>query len=262
MGIEDFCALEQADPQSLHKCVLVIDGQEFLKDSIVASILSEKHERSVTMRTLRARGVTLQDLLQPQKNFLQTASHNGDMLCKQSDLAACLFRANDYICLGILEILSFQRSGTKGEITSIGYTELADGGDKAVSVNAQIVDMTASLSDTQPHVVHKWQWNHCYISLGSSSDSSNAMLTQKKFIVRVPGTILFPLIPDVAFSTNPDDPPNWYLKHTVLQDKLESAWASLHPDTEEIITNLSILPEVKNGELPYSDNAGTTISYP
>src|ERR1700733_2822280 len=51
---------ESVEPEVFSK-TLMVDGKEFLKSSVVAS-LSSNHSKKVTIRTLQVRGVALEDL--------------------------------------------------------------------------------------------------------------------------------------------------------------------------------------------------------
>lgn len=41
-----------------------------------------------------------------------------------------------------------------------------------------------------------------------------------------------------------------------LQEALEDAWDALEPDSEEILSNVALLPRLKTPDLPYKNNDG------
>ena len=48
----------------------------------------------------------------------------------------------------------------------------------------------------------------------------------------------------------------WSVPNAQLQDILDSAWIDLSPDTEEIIGNINMLPQILHSNLPYKDRLG------
>jgi hypothetical protein len=94
MDFDDFLpdtaeALEEnVEPEAISK-TLIVDGKEFLKSSIVAS-LSSNRSKKVTMRTLRVRGVALEDLRNSRSDELDPENMEDGDYIKKGDLAATL----------------------------------------------------------------------------------------------------------------------------------------------------------------------------
>jgi hypothetical protein len=48
----------------------------------------------------------------------------------------------------------------------------------------------------------------------------------------------------------------WSITNLELNEILEVAWDALNPDSEEIISNIELLPSVAQSKLPYCDHLG------
>ena len=106
MDIEDFLDADAAPEDEVASGFdkfLVVDNKQYMKSSVVTAMLSSKRARKITVRTLRARGVTLEDLGRPTDNWNSTDLTDSDVI-KSGDLAACLVRSGEIICLAIIEI--------------------------------------------------------------------------------------------------------------------------------------------------------------
>ena len=65
MDIEDFLDADAAPEDEVASGFdkfIVVDNKQYMKSSVVTAMLSFKRARKVTVRTLRARGVRLEDL--------------------------------------------------------------------------------------------------------------------------------------------------------------------------------------------------------
>jgi hypothetical protein len=160
MGIKDFldseAALEEPSSANTFDNFLMVDSKKYMKASVVTAWLSSKRARKLTVRTLRARGVTLEDLRRPSDNWNSADLIEGDIV-KNGDLAACLVRAGESICLAIIEITSFEYADSKRQVTSITIDEMEESGageKSKVTVLAQIVDLEQTNKS-------KWNWTRC-----------------------------------------------------------------------------------------------------
>jgi len=79
---------ESVEPEVFSK-TLIVDGKEFLKSSVVAS-LSSNHSKKVTIQTLRVRGVALEDLHNSRSDELDPEDMEDGNYMKKGDLAATL----------------------------------------------------------------------------------------------------------------------------------------------------------------------------
>jgi hypothetical protein len=109
-----------------------------------------------------------------------------------------------------------------------------------------------------------WITNQLYVqTIPSARDGST---TSKNFIIRVPGTIFHPLGPDIYWDStsgsggNDSDSeiPCWKLQECELEEIMNYAWECLNPDSNEIIPNIELLPEIKHTghDFPYRTSEG------
>ncbi|KAI0066999.1 hypothetical protein BV25DRAFT_1897244 [Artomyces pyxidatus] len=274
MDIEDF--LEAKDDETSERQAerfLTLDGKKYLKSSVVAAFLTSKRARKVTMRTLRARGVTVEDLRRGDEDWNSDELDKEDLI-KVGDVAGTLVRTEDRICLAVIEILGFEIQHTRRQLAAISINELDSEGDKAVTITAQIMDLTPHgivlpNLDTEPldtaQIDGSWTWTNQYVRFGMK-DANTDRATQKQFIVRIPGVLLYPLGPqlvrDLDMDRNASDAMTWSLSHKQLVETLDQSWAALHPETEEIIGNVEMLPLISNSKLPYCETSASGAVIP
>jgi len=238
------------------------NGKSQHKLSLVPRLLESPSARKVTIRPLRARGVTIADSIQQRTALerLQHATGAGDSgKMKAGDIGAILCRVEGSITLAVVEVLSFRQSGSK-DLPSIDVDELEGTGSRSVSVAVEIVQLrcmepenAGSSSDAS------WVTNQLYVqTVPSARDGST---TSKNFILRVPGTIIHPLGPDIHWEMTPagNEIPCWKLQESELEEIMEYAWECLNPDSNEIIANIELLPEIKHAghDFPYHAPEGT-----
>lgn len=271
MDIEDFLENDAADSDgsttSFDK-FLSVEGKMYMKSSVVTSMLGSK--RKVILRTLRAQGLTLEDLRKPTGNWNSAELLEGDII-KAGDLAACLVRSGETICLAILEITSFEYHDTKRQVTSMKMDEFEhqDQGDPSqVTVLVQIMDTMDATNDNE------WIWNRRYIRFETGKKrSADEVSTRRNFVLRIPSKLVYPLAPSIV--SNPSAPSasgsepsaqlpdtdslTWSLKYSKLEAILDHAWLDLDPDTDLIIRNVELLPQVTTAALPYLSRDGKLI---
>ncbi|KAI1795787.1 hypothetical protein LXA43DRAFT_1090426 [Ganoderma leucocontextum] len=216
---------------------LTVDGRQYLKASIVAILLTAKRARKVIMRTLRARGVTIDDLRGNDHMRLNSDDAIGGNSVKSGDIAATLVRIGGDICLAVVEIVEFLGEGEKASTrrTAVELDELERRG-AGIKVLVQVLKLRcqSDISDNASEVA--WLWEH------------------------VPGYLLLPLAPDII--RLPADPPSdnqatppgitWSLPQSQLQDAIDISWKALSPTTEDVIVNVEDLPTLKPSDsLPY-----------
>jgi hypothetical protein len=89
--------------------------------------------------------------------------------------------------------------------------------------------------------------------------------TSRQFVLWVPGRLVHPLAPSIITVDRPGDVDEndfhksfvtWSIADNQLQETLEYAWTTLCPDTEEIVSNMEMLPSITYTELPYRDTSG------
>ena len=230
---------------------LEFQGRKFLKSSLVTALLTPYHSRKVTMRTLRAQGVTIRDL---QKSSLNLPSGNleDEDLIKSGDIAAALVRVGSEVCLAVLEIRRFQDSSTSDKIRlSSIEAERLEQHDKPITVTAQIL----RLEDKRPPGVEVgfWEWTGQYLRFGETPGTT--LETQRQYTLDIPGYLVHPLGPDIT-----EDSYRWSLSHRQLDEVKDHAWACLEPESEALAESIRTLPDIKMGHdrsgLPYTDCKG------
>ncbi|KAF8135316.1 hypothetical protein K438DRAFT_1640163 [Mycena galopus ATCC 62051] len=228
---------------------LEAEGKKYLKSSVVAT-LSSNRSRKATMRTLRVRGVALEDLRGRKSESLDLGDPDGDDFLKENDLVATLMRSGGEICLGVLVLKGF-RIG-KEVRTSITMAELEDP-QKKVKAMGQIAELrNPPTGDQNPQPACFWEWtgNYLQVNFGSADE----LKTRNLFVVEVPGSLVFPLGPSLTKRTGGEEP-TWSIPIEQLTEVLEEAWNSLDPDGKDISSNLMNLPELGNNKsIPYRNS--------
>jgi hypothetical protein len=181
---------------------------------------------------------------------------------KSGDLAACLVRSGEIICLAILEITSFEYLDPKRQVTSIAIDEmegLSGENRSKITVLAQVLDLEATSE-------FGWIWTHRYIRFESTKGPAiRERSSQHNFMLRIPASLIFPLSPSVV-DTKPSgimlppsekcSPLTWSLKNSELEEVLDCAWLELKPDSEDIMGNIETIPSLGNSMLPYRNQDG------
>jgi len=241
---------ESVEPEAFSE-TLIVDGKEFLKSSVVAS-LSSNHSKKVTMRTLQVQGVSLEDLQNFKSNELDPEDMEDGDYMKKGDLVATLVQSGNKICMAVLEVIEFQFLKEKA-------TQIIAALDDLENLNNQI-KISGQIIDLQPSSSSFWEWNKNYLSLDSSSQ--NKKLNRCQFVLEIPSCLARPLAYSIAtmpMSGSFQDTsyyPTWKLASTNLHAVLDSLWESLEPETEKIIGNVELLPTINNSNsLPYHDHS-------
>lgn len=245
---------------------LMVDGRKYLKASVVTIFLTAKRSRKVTIRTLRSRGITIEDLRGDSKARFNSSDTDGKDLIKSGDLAAVLVRIDTVICLAVVEVLEFEFvSKGNQHLTAVELEDLEKRGAE-IEVLVQALKMHriqdhSDVPDTSGENA-RWVWDHHYAQLYSDNTSAKAKRSQHTF--RIPGSLVLPLGPSIEPSLSsptissaepsqhraPDM--TWSLSESQLDEALDTAWEALSPDTEQILTNVELLPAAKRSDaLPY-----------
>ena len=234
--------------------VLVHEGKAYYKSSLVAGLCSNRAKK-VTMRTLRARGMSLEDF---QKESLYVDQHNllTEDLLKSGDLAAVLCRTGDSLSLAVIELAGFLINSNSVMQSSVAASKFCDPqGD--VTVRAQILQL---------HHTDKtsWTWDNEYLLL--QKQATGKTVTQRHLVLEVPSSLVFPLAPSVTSAPHNEDQASpqskpritWSLDEKQLSEVFAAAYDALDPDIEEVVTNVAQLPHVDTVQgLPYQNSSGT-----
>jgi len=123
-----------------------------------------------------------------------------------------------------------------------------------ITVLAQVLDMEVTSASG-------WIWIHCYVRFESEKGPAvREQPSQHNFMLRIPGTLIFPSGPSVV-NTKPSGimlPPSekhssltWSLDNSELEEVLDCAWLELKPDSEDIMGNIEMIPSLADSVLPY-----------
>jgi hypothetical protein len=181
---------------------------------------------------------------------------------KKQDIVATLVQAHNHICLAIIEILGFEHISSKTRSTEVNMDDLEK--DKnGFTVFGQILELKAApslLVDLQPI---NWLWTGHYMRFGARAEKALTTATSRQYVVRIPGKLIYPLGPTVVstpkswMDTEANIPSHtWSITTQDLDEILEVAWDALSPDTEEIISNIEMLPVLSQSDLPYLNHLG------
>ncbi|KAJ7844595.1 hypothetical protein B0H14DRAFT_2585108 [Mycena olivaceomarginata] len=175
-------------------------GKKFLKSSVVAS-LSSNRTKKVTMRTLRAQGVALEDLQKRKTQELDLLNLAEEDVMKAGDLAATQFQSGQYICLAVLMVKGFRLGKDKTIRNVIEMDELANEASN-IRVVARVMEFenprtTASVISPEQNF---WEWTGKFIML--DLDAISTRMIRNQLILEVPSIIVHSLGPTVAARTS------------------------------------------------------------
>ncbi|KAJ7924779.1 hypothetical protein B0H13DRAFT_1863643 [Mycena leptocephala] len=213
--------------------VLEAEGKKYLKSSLVAT-LSSNRSKKATMRTLRVRGVALEDLRS---------------------------RKLGKICLGIFVVKGIKIGTEKSIRTAISLSELENPECKA-KVICQLMEMqNPRMQGEDSPAAAFWEWTGNYICLDVNTQEERE--TRRLFVVEIPGVLIHPVGPSVSKSAGSNASevrPTWSIPTEQLSEIMNDAWQSLDPEGKDISANVAQLVEVMNPDsLPYPDALGEPI---
>ena len=229
---------------------LDVEGVKQHKASYIPQYLESTNAWKTTTRPLRTWGVTVADAIRQRHNTEATnrpESTEDDI--RAGDLGAILTRTGDRICLGVAEVLNFKK-GTSAEVGEITFNELEKSDQLSLSVAIQLLQLEVlpshiSRESNQPDFT--WISTGEYVQLTKAGNDS--AISKKHVVIRIPGEIFHPLGPTIYWK---DDNPFWALSNASLAEIMVHAWNELNLESDEIISNINLLPEVlETPDLPY-----------
>lgn len=237
---------------------LEIDGQRYLKTSLVSQHLKAHRSKKVVERTLRVRGLTLDDLRKRRPEF--PLDPGGDNF-RVSDLVATLARTESGVCLIILQALGF----LKGRHTNHTIkAETLHDPEEECFVQGEVL----RLVQVSPEM---WAWPpRDFLKASKPKRSGHAKSTVHDFTLSVPGFLCYRInpkiypIPHEVCPQAPYDPslPNetqtWAFRADELLDLLQLAWADFRPENDQDLSEkIESLPQVWSSRgFPYADESG------
>ncbi|KAJ7023838.1 hypothetical protein C8F04DRAFT_969797 [Mycena alexandri] len=243
---------EAADTPVTFSKVLEVEGKKYLKASLVAT-LSSNRSKKATMRTLRVRGVALEDLRGRKSEQFDPTDLDNENVLKSGDLVASLVHTAGTICLGIFVVKGIRVGADKSTRTAVSFSDIENQDQKA-TVIIQMMEMRNP--QVQGVNAEFWEWTGNYLSLDVTQDERE---TRRLFVAEIPGVLAHPIGPSVskpASTTRLEAQATWSIPTDQLKDILEDAWQSLDPTGKEMAANVARLPQVHNPEShPYRDAA-------
>ena len=235
-----------SDPQ--FSKTIEIEGKSYLKGSLVATLTSDRSKK-VTMRTLRVQGVALEDL-RPKSKFqdiTESPEFDGKPVMKSLDLGAFLVRCGDQICLTVMEVIGFNFSKEK-QTRSVALLDDLSNATKEIKVIGQIIEIRQP-----PDSEEIWEWSGNYISVDTTS--KELKITKALYVTEIPSVLIQPV--NQRTSHGSERPLTWSFEHSHLANVIEVLWQDLNPDSNEIISNIQLLPEINNkAAVPYKKRDG------
>lgn len=238
------------DPPTFSR-FLPIEGKNYLKTSLVAA-LSSSRSKKVTMRTLRAQGVAIEDLqISKFKDILDPSEQTNDNLMKASDLGAFLIHSQSTICMAVLEARGFHFANEKFPRTVASFDQLSDK-TSSIKVIGQIVELVPLTADPD-----FWIWTKKYLQLDVKSKDTR--MTRAQLIIEIQSPFLEPLHDSNVsrYQSGENVTTTWQISSDYLEKSLNRAWERLNPETNDIMSNINNLPSIINPDaLPYRNQKG------
>ncbi|KAF4567094.1 hypothetical protein EYR40_006090 [Pleurotus pulmonarius] len=270
MDIEDFLEAEEV---GVKKGILTVDGKTYYKSSMVAAMLTANGARKVTQRPLRAQGLSIREALKRSQtlgDYSVTAQHaDTSKIVKAGDIIGCLVRTSDTICLAAMEVLCFEHLSSNEVLSTVTLNDLDGEMTSKYCVACQTLDIVEGATDERDDV--NWLWTSKYINYTYTEGEGDQQLTQRDYVVKVPGFLVYPLDPSVVVTTTEMaetthdvtrlERKTWSISREKLDKVLISAWDSFDSESIHAMNNLHQLPYLPSSRLPYKNLNGDTVFY-
>lgn len=234
---------------------LEINGQRYLKTSLVSQHLKANRSKKVVERTLRVRGLTLDDLRKhPPKTSLDPSGDNFQV----GDLVATLVRTGSFVCLVILQATGIRKDRRTQHVIEI---EILHDPKEEYFVQGEVLRIVQVGPD--------WLWPlRDYLKVSKPKKSRHKGTTIRDFTLSVPGSLCYRVKPEVhhiPHQHSPRDPTppvqeseTWVFCANELEDLFQLAWSDLQPeDPQGLNDKIKSLPQVWGSEsFPYTDDSG------
>jgi len=238
---------------------LEIDGQRYHKASIIAQYLKANRSKKVVERTLRVRGLTLDDL---RKHH--STPPIGEDNFQVGDLAATLVWTGEIVCLIIFQATAIRKDRSTQHIIS---TETLAKQDSGYRVEGQVLHLVQSNPDL-------WVWLPHHFSKVSKPKKGSACRKSgiRDFTLTVQGPLCYRASPDITpisqalptSSPSSGDLRTWTFYDRQLQDLSEHIWAEFAPDVHpnKMLDKVETLPRVWDSrEFPYKNLSGEWLNF-
>lgn len=238
---------------------LEINGQQYQKASLVSQNLKANRSKKVVERTLRVRGLTLDDL---RKHPPQMPLDPGGDNFQVGDLIATLARMESFIFLTILQVIGIHKDQNTQHVIK---AEALRDPKQEYSIQGEVLRILQVSSEM-------WAWSpHDFLKVLKPKKSGHKKSAVRDYTLSVPGFLCSRINPEitptphqlrtpVSFNSNPlDDNCTWTFRTHDLLDLLQLAWSDFQPENDqELEDKVKLLPQVWSSEgFPYLDSSGT-----
>jgi len=233
---------------------LEIDGQRYLKSSLVSQHLKANRSKKVVERTLRVRGLTLDNLRKhPPEPSLDPSGDN----IQVGDLLAALVRTESIVCLTILQVIGIRKDRRTQHVIK---AETLHDPKEEYAVQGQVLRIVQVNSEL-------WAWPlYDFLKVSKPKKSESQTTAVRDFTLSVPGFLCYRANPEISPVPTPDsqgpglssEDQTWTFCASELLDLLHLAWANFRPENDQDLNKkLELLPKVwKSRGFPYVDESG------
>lgn len=244
---------------------LEINGQRYLKASLISQHLKANRSKKVVERTLRVRGLTLDDLRKhPPETPLDPSGDNFQV----GDLAATLVSTGSFICLAILQAIGIRKDRHTQHTIGI---ETLHNPKEDYFVQGEVLRIVQVSPDI-------WSWLYRdFLKVSKPKKSRCKKSGVQDFTLSVPGSLCYRINPEVHPIPHQHPPPGplgsappdqesqtWAFRTNNLENVLQLAWSDFQPeDPQDMDSKIESLPQVCGSDVfPYTDGSGTGLEPP
>jgi len=237
---------------------LEIDGLQYHKGSLISQHLKANRSKKVVERTLRVRGLTIDDLRKHPP-----APSIGEDNFQVGDLAAALVWTGTAVCLVIFQATAIRKDRSTQHIISAETLAKQDSGYR---VEGQVLHLVQSRPDL-------WAWlPHRFLKVSKPKKGSPPVKSGiRDFTITVQGPLCYRLsqditptsqaLPTLSLGSGPSR--TWTFDDSHLRDLVEHIWTEFVPNDvhpNEIPDKVETLPRVWDSpEFPYKDLSGERL---
>lgn len=245
--------LNPSVPTRLHSPYLKVGNKDRHIDAIVAERLTSDRARKSTTRTLRARGVTVDETIRRRTQHLNSESTlaSNTPMAKSGDLGGFLVRISASIVLAVGEVLNFRQGTSRTNLMSVSIADIeTKSGPKQTSIAVQVLDLTIQPSAHFGNLTNlNWYWSTNFVQVQASREGVS---NTAHYTLRIPGHNFALLGSTIAIDHNGKSV--WSLLDKDLRSAMNFLWNNLNPDGDEIINNLQVSnPPVQPRKLDSKD---------
>ena len=211
---------------------LEVDGQQYLKSSLVTQHLKANHSKKVVERTLRVCGLTLDNL---RKHPTELPVDPDGANFRVRDLVATLIRTDSFICLAIIQTIGIRKDQSTHHVIK---TEALYNMKEGYTVQGEVLRVVQA----SPSM---WAWPpHDFVKVSKPKKSKPKKSAVRDFAVSIPGVLCHRInpnvspIPDQLHSSGSLDPilplkdETWTFDAAELLQLLQSMWSDFQPENE------------------------------